>query len=207
MVGDVRHTTLSEEVSPQIYLPQAQFTDSFLVLAVRTETDDPGSLATALRSVVREMDPSVPVYDVVTLEERLAASSARTRFVTALLGAFAAKALLLSAVGLYGIVAYTVAQRTREVGIRIALGARRGHVLRLVFGSGAAAIAAGLVVGLALALPVARLLESQLFGVSPADPLSAAGAFGVIVAVATLAHVGPLRRAWRIDPTVALREE
>src|SRR5687768_14551509 len=120
-----------------MYLPQSQVTDSFLVLTVKSATSDATALVPSVRAVVRDLDPSVPVYDVATLQELLAKSFGHRRFVMTLLGGFAALALLLAAVGLYGVVSYTVAQRRREVGLRMALGASPADIVRLILGSGA----------------------------------------------------------------------
>jgi putative ABC transport system permease protein len=207
IVGDVRHAQLSETISPQMYLPQSQFTDSFLVLAVRTSLSDPTRLTPDVRSALRDLDPSVPMYKVASLETLLAASSARARFVSTLLRGFSAVSLLLAAVGLYGVVAFAVARRTREVGVRVALGARPAHILGMVFGSGAATIAVGVATGVALALPMARLIESELFAVRPFDLPTLAGAVMTLLLIAAVAHLVPMRRALRVDPTIALREE
>jgi putative ABC transport system permease protein len=206
VVGDVRHTDLAEKAYPQMYLPQSQLTDSFIVLTIRTSTADPEGLAPAVRSILREADPTVPLYEVATLDQLLAKSVARRRFLMLLLVGFAAVSLLLAAVGLYGVISYTVALRTREVGVRLALGASRGHIFRLVLGSGAVTLSAGVAVGLIASLIVTRFLEGQLFQVEALDPAAIAGAVGVLALVATAAHVLPIRRALRVDPTVALRQ-
>jgi putative ABC transport system permease protein len=207
VVGDVRHAELTEATTPQMYLPQSQFTDSFLVLVAKTTTGDPLGLVPSVRATLREQDPGVPLYQIATLDDLVARSLARRHFVMVLLAGFAGVALLLAAIGLYGVIAYTVAQRTREVGLRVALGATRGHVLRLVLGSGAWTIAAGLLLGLAAAALTTRLLAGQLYGVEPPDPPTLAGAVLVLAIVALAAHLIPIRRALAVDPTVALRDE
>lgn len=178
-----------------------------VVLTIRTSTGDPAALAPAVHAVLREADPTVPLYDVATLDELLAKSVARRRFVMLLLVGFAAISLLLAAVGLYGVISYTVAQRTRELGVRIALAAGRSHIFRLVLGSGAITLAAGLGVGLVAALMITRFLEGQLFQVEALDPGALAGAVAALAVVATVAHLLPIRRALRVDPTIALRQD
>lgn len=207
VVGDVRHADLAEKPYPQMYLPQSQLTDSFIVLTIRTATSDPEGLAPAVRTILREADPTVPLHDVATLDQLLAKSVARRRFVMLLLVGFAAVSLLLAAVGLYGVISYTVAQRTREVGLRIALGASRSHIFRLVLGSAAVTLTAGVVAGLIASLIVTRFLEGQLFQVDALDPAAIAGAVGTLAIVATAAHLLPIRRALRVDPTIALRQD
>jgi putative ABC transport system permease protein len=207
IVGDVRHTELSETAWPQLYLPQSQFTDSFLVLTLRTATEDPAELAPAVRRILKEMDPAVPMYDVARLDALVAATSKRKTFVAGLLGTFSVVSLMLAAVGLYGVVSYAVAGRTREVGLRMALGAGPGRILRMVFGTAAVPFAAGLTGGLLLSLPLGFWLRSELYEVEPIDPVTLAVAMSTILLVAGIAHLVPIRRALRIDPTVALRDE
>jgi putative ABC transport system permease protein len=189
-----------------MYLPQSQLTDSFLVLTVRS-TRSAEALMPSLRGVIRGLDPTVPVYQIATLRELVSGTMADRRFAMRLLAAFAGLALLLAAVGLYGVVSYTVAQRTREVGVRMALGATPSHVLWLILASGAGTIAAGLACGLVAAILLVRFMESLLFGVNGRDPATLAAAAGVLTLVALAAHVVPARRALRIDPSVALRQE
>ena len=207
VVGDVRHAELTEEVRPQMYLPQSQFTDSFLVLAVKTSSDAPSALLTEIRAVLREQDPAVPLYQVAALDHLVARTMAGRRFVMVLLVGFAAISLLLAAIGLYGVVSYTVAERTREVGLRVALGATRADVFRLVLGSGLGTIAAGIVVGAGAAAIATGFLEGQLYGVEPVDPGTFAAAAALLCGVALAAHVLPIRRALAVDPTTALRED
>jgi putative ABC transport system permease protein len=206
VVGDVRHFGLDEPPTMQAYLPQAQFADSFLTLAVRS-TLPPEMLFPPVRGVIRELDATVPVFAVATLGDVVADTLAERRFAMRLLGAFAGLALVLAAVGLYGVVSYTVAQRTREVGVRMALGATPGDVLRLILTSGIGTIAAGLVFGLAATLVLVRFLTSLLFGVDGRDPATLAAAAAILAFVALAAHLIPARRALRIDPSVALRQE
>jgi putative ABC transport system permease protein len=207
VVGDVRHADLTETVWPQMYLPQSQFTDSFLVLTVRTSMPEPSRLVPAIRAALREQDATVPLYQVSTLDDLVARSVAQRRFVMLLLVGFAGLSLLLAAVGLYGVISYTVAGRTREVGLRVALGATRGHVFRLVLGSGIGTVAIGLLGGLAGALLLTGVLEGQLYGVEPLDPAALAAAVGILAVVAAAAHAAPVRRALRVNPTVALRDD
>ena len=207
VVGDVRHAELTETAWPQMYLPQSQFTDSFLVLVVKGSNDNVTALVPSIRAALRQQDPTVPLYDVAPLPELLARSTAQRRFVMWLLSGFAGVALLLAAIGLYGVVSYTVAQRTREVGLRVALGAGRGDILRLVLGSGAATVAAGIAIGVVAAAVLTRFIQGQLFDVEPLDPLALISAVVVLTAVVGAAHLMPIRRAFAVDPTVALRDE
>jgi putative ABC transport system permease protein len=157
--------------------------------------------------VLRELDQSVPVYDVATMASLIDKSAAERLFVMRLLAGFAIVAVLLAAIGLYGVVSYGVAQRTREVGVRVALGAQRRDVLRLVLSGGLSLIGAGVALGLAAAFMTTRLLGALVFGVSPVDPLTFAAAATLLTVVALLAHWVPVRRALRIDPASALRAE
>jgi putative ABC transport system permease protein len=207
IVGDVRHADLTERAWPQMYLPQSQFTDSFLVLAVKTLAENPSGVMAGVRAALREQDPAVPLYSVAPLDELVAKSVAEQRFLMWLLGGFAIGSLLLAGVGLYGVVAYTVAQRTREVGLRVALGASRADVFRLVLGSAGGTVAAGIMLGMLAALVLTRFLEGQLFHVQALDPVTIAAAAATLGAVATAAHLVPIRRALQVDPTVALRQE
>jgi putative ABC transport system permease protein len=207
VVNDVRQFELTSEPRLQMYLPYVQF--QWFVprqLVVKTGVE-PASLAAAVRKAVWELDKDQPVSDVRTMEEVLSASIARQRFSTLLLGVFAALALALAAVGIYGVMSYAVAQRTREIGIRMALGAQAGSVLRLMLRQGLKLASAGVVLGLAGALLLTRLMSSMLFGVSATDPLTLATISLVLVGVTLLASYVPARRAARVDPLIALRYE
>ncbi|MGH9939140.1 MAG: ABC transporter permease, partial [Blastocatellia bacterium] len=177
-----------------------------LPLVVRTETP-PLELAAAIRRTVRSIDSAVPYFDITTAEQALAELDRPRKFQTRLIGVFAVIALLLSALGLYGLMSYLVAQRTKEIGIRVALGAQAADVLKLVIGQGMAIALTGVSLGLAAALAVTRLMKSLLFGVTATDPATFAGVATLLAAVALLACYIPARRATKVDPTVALRHE
>ena len=205
VVGNVKHRGLSAEAEPEAYEPHAQLTFDMSVV-VRTE-GDPHGIVAAIQGEVRAMDRDLPAYNFRTLDEYLAASVAQPRFNTTLLAVFAGMALLLTAVGLYGVMSYSVNQRTHEIGIRMALGAGRGDVLKLVVGQGMTLTATGVVVGLTGAFFLTKLLESLLFGVSATDPVTFAAIALLLAGVALVACFVPARRATRVDPMIALRYE
>jgi putative ABC transport system permease protein len=207
VVGDVHHADVTAAVTPAMYVPQEQFTDSFLVAVVKSAAADASSLAAPVRAAIRELDPKVPVTQLATLPDLVVGAAASQVFVTRLLVAFAAIAVMLAAIGLYGVVSYGVAQRTREVGVRVALGAQRRDVLRLVLSSGLSLIGTGVAVGLVAAAIATRFLGALVYGVSPVDPATFATAALVLTMVALCAHWVPIRRALRIDPASALRAE
>ena len=177
-----------------------------MTILLRT-TSDPLKLVANARGELQQLDPELPMAAVVTMDQLLADSLSRSRFTMLLLGIFSAVALVLAAVGIYGLIAYSVTQRTQELGIRIALGAQRRDVLRLVLGQGARLTLLGVALGILVALAFSRLLASMLFDVSPTDPLTYAGVAGLLAVVALLACFIPARRATRVDPMVALRYE
>ena len=207
VVADVHHADVTTPVTAAMYTAETQFTDSYLVTLVKASSGDPASLAPSVRNVLRELDPSIPVYDVATLPALVENASSQRLFVMQLLAGFAIVAVLLAAIGLYGVVSYGVAQRTREVGVRVALGAQRADVMRLVLSSGFVLVAIGVVVGLAAALAATRFLDTLVFGVSPVDPPTYAAAAALLTLVALAAHWVPVQRALRIDPAQALRSE
>jgi putative ABC transport system permease protein len=208
VVGDVRHRALVEEptADPDVYFPLAQIPTRNLAVLART-TGSPDALAQAIRVEVHRLDPAVPVYALATGPELLSTQTSVARFGTFLLGTFALLALLLTIVGIYGVTAYTVSRQARQIGIRMALGATRRDVLRLVLGSGMTVIVAGLTAGTAAAMALTRLLTSLMYGVSPTDPLTFGGATTVLTAAALLACVAPARKAIKIEPALALRSE
>jgi len=207
VVGDVKYSGLADSMQPAIYEPltQAHTWDAFL--SVRTDTADPMSLITAVRDEIKSLDPELPVSQVGTLESRFATAVAQPRFRTTLIASFAALALVLAVVGTYGVISYSVTQRTHEIGIRMALGAPRKSVLKLVLGEGTALAIGGVLIGLAGSFALTGLLRSLLFNVSATDWPTFAGTTLVLTGTALLACYFPARRATRVDPMQALRHE
>ncbi len=206
VVVDVRHAALNAEVGLELYRPFAQSPNMTTSLVVRSALDA-NSIAGAIRKEVQNLDPDQPVYSVRPMEQIIANTIAPQRTNTLLLGVFAVIALLMAAVGIYSVMAYTVTQRTHEIGVRMALGARRGDVLRLVVKQGLVLAVAGVGIGLTASFTLTRMMKSLLFGVSAGDPVT----FGLIalllIFVALLACIVPARRAAKVDPIVALRYE
>jgi len=203
---DVRHNGLESEVRPEAFLPMAQAPSPEISLAVRT-SGNPAMLANALREAVAAVDPQQPLFDVETMDRRVANAVAQRRLTMLLISSFAALAMVLSAVGVYGVFAYSVAQRTQEMGIRLALGATRRGLLRLVVSQAARLILLGGVAGLAAAFALSRLLTSVLVGVKPHDAWSFTAAWVLMTAVALAASIVPAAQAARTDVTGVLRNE
>jgi putative ABC transport system permease protein len=206
LVNDVRHSSLNDEPGPETYLPYQRFATGEMAYTIRTSLP-PSALVGPIRERIRQLDANLPVFDVSTMEQVLGLSLSRERFQLTLLTLFAAVALGLAAVGLYGVMAYSVTERTREVGIRMALGARASDVLRLILGQGLRLVLIGLGLGALAAAGLTRVLQSSLYGVSATDPVVFLGVALVLCAVALLAVYMPARRATRVDPMVALRHE
>ena len=208
LVGDVHHVGLDAAPDMQVYIPHAQwpFPDSDMTFVLRT-AGPPANLAPVARQAIHSLDATQPVSRVMPLEGYVGLSVQGRRFALVLIGAFAAIALLLSVVGIYGVTAYTVAQRTREIGIRMALGAQRSEVLGLLLQQGLLLILAGIVLGVAASLALTGFLASMLFDVKPTDPMTFALVVAFLVCIAILAYWIPARRAMRVDPMVALRYE
>ena len=206
VVEDVRHHDVAEPPAPTLYLHQEQSPRRGVTVVVRTDGQD-GPVMAGLRTIVSELDPDQPITELTTLSRVMSDSLARPRFFTLLLGAFGALAMVLSALGIYGVVAYLTRGRTREVGLRIALGATGREVVGLVMRQGMLPALAGLGVGLAAALGLSRLMESLLYGVTAADPVTYLSVAVGLFAVAALACLVPARRASRVDPVAALRSE
>jgi predicted permease len=206
VVGDVKYRGLPDNptADPDIYLPFIDRNQQFS-LAVRASVP-PSSLVAPLRAVIRAADPSIPIYDVSTMEDLIAGQTSQSRFTMWLMGVFAAVALTLSVIGIYGVMSYLVSQRTREIGIRLALGAGGRDILRLVVGNGARLIGGGILIGLAAAFALQRLVASLLYGVTAADAASAI-AVALLGGVALVACYVPALRATRVDPLHALRYE
>jgi putative ABC transport system permease protein len=206
IVGDVRHHELAAPPTMQMYTPQAQVTDSFLTFVIRTN-GDPAALAGDARRSIWSVARDVPVYAVAPLADLVARSVGPRRFVMLLLECFGAVALLMTAVGLYGVIAYTVSERTREIGIRAALGASPSAIVRLVVGGGFAVVAVGLTAGVLVAAGATKHLQGSLYGISPTDPVTFAAVIGLLVLVTLAAQGIPIARAMRVDPAIALRQE
>jgi putative ABC transport system permease protein len=206
VVHHLRHRSLLEDLGDQVYFAQRQITRNPMAYIVRT-TGDAAALSGAVRQVVATLDPTLPVYDLRPLDDYVVSARAAQRFTTIIAGAFAAVALILSAVGVYGVIAYAMTRRRYEFGVRLALGAQPGQVTTLVLREGVRLTAAGLAAGLVSAGVAARLLQNQLFAVSPRDAASYLSAAAAIAIVAIAACWLPARRASAISPLESLRAE
>jgi putative ABC transport system permease protein len=206
IVGDVKERGLAEENPPEIYLPHAQLPIQSMDVMLRA-TVTPRSLAPAVTGVVRSLDPELPIARLATLDEIVARSISEPRFYMVLLGTFAGTALFLAALGIFGVMSYAVVQRSREIGIRVALGADPKQVLGMVLGHASLLAVGGVGLGLTGALSLSRAMGSLLFELSPTDPTTLAGVAVLLLAVALLASYLPARRATRVDPLIALRSE
>jgi putative ABC transport system permease protein len=212
IVADVRHNGITEVIKEKFYVPHRQWHKSVgnpirsMALVVKTSTD-PMGLVGPIRREVRSLDTNLPVANVQTMSEVVGATLSSPRFTGLLLVAFAGIALALSAIGIYGVLSYLVSRRTREIGIRLAIGAGRGQVLRMVLGNGLMLALAGVALGLALALVGARFMRTMLYGIGPADPVTFAAVGVTLSLVAVLSSLVPAWRATRVNPVVALKAE
>ena len=210
VVEDTKNAGMDKPAGPELYMQVRQVADNFLGgnmnYVVRTSSD---SLAIegSIRGAVREMDPSLPVYNLRTMSEVVSRSMVQPRFLALLLATFSGIALFLAAIGIYGVMAYSVAQRTQEIGVRMALGARQIHVLKMIFGQSLLMLLIGTVIGVAGAFALTRLMSTLLFGVTATDPLTYISVVGILTLVALLACYIPARRAAKVDPLIALRYE
>jgi putative ABC transport system permease protein len=206
VVADVKHGSLQASAQPEIYFAQSQMPMAAMTVVVRA-SGDPRALQRSVRGVVQSLDANAPVYAVRTVEEVLDRSMATPRFNTLLLGLFAAVALILTMVGLYGVISCSVSESTQQIGIRVALGAQRSDVLKLIVGQGVILALSGVAVGLAAAYGLTRLMSSLLFGVGSTDPWTFGAVAVLLLCVAVAACYLPARRAMNVDPMVALRAE
>jgi putative ABC transport system permease protein len=208
VVADIRQRGLDRDVQPMLYVPFEQDRSGFIrFVAFVARTATPGSAAEGIRAEIRRAAPDLPIQTTVTMDEAVAASVAQPRFRTLLVVLFAMTATLIATCGLYGLMAYAVTQRRREIGVRMALGAERRDVLRLVLARALRIVVAGLIAGLAGAIGVTRVLQRFLFGVTPTDPIAYTIVTLLLLAVGLMAAWLPARRASRIDAWAALRAE
>jgi putative ABC transport system permease protein len=207
VVGNVRHAGLETAPRPEAYLPfgQAHWPSAFMV--VRTNVSDPLALTSAVQSAVWNVSKDVPLADIRTMQDVIANSTLRRKFTMLLLAIFAGLAMLLAAIGLYGVMSYAVSQRTHEIGIRMALGAQKTDVLRMVVRQGMGLVALGLVLGVVASVAATRLMAGLLFGVSATDPATFSVVAILLASVALAANYVPARRAAKVDAMVALRYE
>jgi putative ABC transport system permease protein len=206
VVGDTRIGGMTSELGPQVYWPYGAISTQDPGYVIRA-AGNPTGLVTEVRRAIAAINPETIVVQAMPMREMLSATIADRSFVELLLAVFAALALLLASIGIYGVVAFWVTQRTQEIGVRVALGASARSVFRLVLAQTAAPVVAGIAVGLTAAFLLTPLLATQIFGVTPRDPIAFTAAAFVLGAVAMAAALFPARRALRIDPAVALRQE
>jgi putative ABC transport system permease protein len=206
IVGHVKHKDLEGESRVQYYIPHSQTQNPFMTLVVRS-SGDPASLTGVVRGAIGGLDKDLPVFRVKTMEQFVSDSMAQRRFAMTLVGIFASVAMALACVGLYGVLSYSIMQRSHEIGIRMALGARAADVLRLVVGQGMLLALAGVALGSVAAFLLTRLMANLLFDVKATDPLTFAAIALLLTLVALVACFAPARRATKVDPIVTLRSE
>jgi putative ABC transport system permease protein len=206
VVGDVRDLTLDQPPTPTVYYPHAHLAYNRMVIVVRSN-GNPVALAEPIRRMIRTIDPSQPIAEVRTMDEVIADTFSRQSFSTVLMAGFSVASLLLAAIGIYGILAYSVSERTREIGVRVAIGATPDRIMSLIIGAAARPVVGGLVIGICGALALTGLLRSMLFDISPRDPLTFAFVPAIVSMAALFAAYLPARRAARLDPMAALRAD
>jgi ABC-type antimicrobial peptide transport system permease subunit len=204
--SDGKYNTLAETPQPAVFRPQFRDYDTVVTLVARTQGDSRSVIA-SLRKEFQAMDPTLPLYDIKTLTEHMKIPLFPARIAANVLGSFGVLALVLAAIGIYGVMSYVVAGRTREIGLRMALGAQLRHVRQLILGQGMILASIGLAIGLAIVFILARFLTSMLYGVSPTDPITFVTITFLLAGVALVACYIPARRAARVDPAIALRAE
>lgn len=203
----MKYTGLADQMQPALYQPLVQAVSQDVFLSVKTETAEPLSLAAAVRNEVRSLDSELPVSEVGTMEHRFATAVAQPRFRSTLIALFDVLALVLAVVGIYGVISYSVTQRTHEMGVCLALGAQTGGVLKLILKQGVFLAVTGVLIGLGTSFALTGLLRQLLFDVSAVDWPTFGGSAGLLIAVALVACYVPGRRAAKVDPMVALRYE
>jgi putative ABC transport system permease protein len=206
VASDLKNSALDAESEIEIYEPYLQFPWNFMAITVRTAAD-PLTLAPSVREQILAVDRAQPIYDLKTMAQIVGDSVSQPRLYMLLLGIFAGIALVLASVGIYGVMNYSVNQRKHEIGIRMAIGAQRSDIMKMIVGQGMLMAAAGVVIGLVAAFFLGRVVEMLLFGVSGRDPMTFIGLPFVLILVSLLASYVPARRATRVDPVIALRAE
>jgi predicted permease len=206
VVGRVRHDGLDADARPEVFLPYAQFPFGSMTFVVQTSAD-PAAVISALKARIWNVDPTLPVYDAATLDSLVSQSLAPRRFVMQIVTSLSGLAFLLAAIGIYGMLSFSIAQRTGEIGLRLAMGASTSTIMRMVIREGMTLAAAGVAIGLVAALAMRRGISALLYGVSPADPLTLAGTTALLLVVALMACYLPARRATAVDPLAALRAQ
>jgi predicted lysophospholipase L1 biosynthesis ABC-type transport system permease subunit len=206
VIGDVRHGGLEEVPQPELYINYLQGPPVAPFIVLRT-TSDPALLAETVRAEARRIDKNLPLYDIRTMATLRSEAVSTRRFILLIVGAFGALALGLAAIGVYGVMSLIVSERTREVGVRLALGAEPAQLLTMIVGQAAKLAGLGVIAGLAMSLPIAPLLDSQLYGITSFDPLTFVSVPIALLVIAALAAMVPARKAMRIDPLAALRIE
>jgi putative ABC transport system permease protein len=207
VVGNVKHLSLQKDFTPEMYVPARQIPVNLAWIVARTGLSDPATLTTSVRDQLALLDRNVPLTHVRVFDEYISRTLAKPRFNALLLSIFAGTALLLTAIGIYGVLAYSVSQRTNEIGIRIALGAAQSNIFRLIVGQALLLVVISMAIGLLGAFMATRFLSSLLYGVAAWDPATFASIATLIAGVAFLACWLPARRAARVDPVIALRAE
>ena len=207
VVGDVKYNGLSQDVQPALYLSSAQVPTWRAALIVKTDLSNPLALTTAIRKELQQLDSQLPIADIATMDQKMVAAMSQPRFRTSLVALFALTALLLACIGIYGVISYSVAQRTHEIGIRMALGARKQNVLYLVIKQGLILASVGVALGIAASYFLTRLMSSLLFGIAPTDLATFVFSAALLVVTALVGTYLPARRATKVDPLVALRYE
>jgi len=206
LVGSVKRAGLTEETVPQYYLPWSQAVITWPTLTIRT-AGDPAAMTSVLRGAVAEMDREIPVYGVTTLDDVIYKAAATPRFQTLVLASFAGLALMLAAIGLYGVLSYMVTQRSREIGVRIALGAGRGDVVTLILRRGLGLALLGIGIGLAASALLTGYMSGMLYGIQALDPATFVVVGAILLTVSIAASTGPAYRAARVDPMKVLRDQ
>jgi putative ABC transport system permease protein len=204
VVGRLRHNGLESEARPEVFVPLAQVPFASQTFVVQTSAD-PAAIIPQLKRRIWEADPTMVVHDPATLDSLVAQSLAPRRFVMQVVGGLSGLAFLLAAIGIYGVLSFSTAQRTGEIGLRLAMGADTNRIMRTVIGEGMLLVATGVAIGLTAALVMRQGIAALLYGVSPADPLTLAGTTALVLTVALLACYMPARRATKVDPLTALR--